>query len=235
MLQTAIEAAQQAGQLIAERFPKKRNVTIKGYRDIVTEVDTAAETIILDLIRARFPDHAILSEEAGGAAIADGPTWVVDPLDGTTNYAHRLAFSSVSIGLLDHGEPILGVIYDPLRDQLFAAERSRGATLNGIPIETSGIAHLDHAVVSLDWGHSDRDREKTLGFLGRIAPRCGTVRALGSAALAQAYVAAGSLDAYLSLVAKPWDAAAGLLIATGQVRLVRPPDGVVGEVLAHKV
>jgi myo-inositol-1(or 4)-monophosphatase len=106
------------------------------------------------------------------------------------------------------------VIYDPLRDQLFAAERARGATLNGTPLETSRIVRLDHAIVALDWGHSDRDREKTLGFLGRVAPRCGTVRALGSAALAQAYVAAGSLDAYLSLVAKPWDAAAGLLIAT---------------------
>jgi myo-inositol-1(or 4)-monophosphatase len=214
MLQTAIEAARQAGQLIAERLPAQRSVTVKGYRDIVTEVDTAAERIILALIRARFPEHAILSEEAGGDAIGDGPTWVVDPLDGTTNYAHRLPLSSVSIGFLEGGEPIVGVIYDPLRDQLFAAERSKGATLNGAPIATSTVARIDHAVISLDWGHGDWDREMTLGLLGRIAPRCGTVRALGSAALAQAYVAAGNLDAYLSLVAKPWDAAAGLLIAT---------------------
>jgi myo-inositol-1(or 4)-monophosphatase len=214
MLQTAIEAARQAGRLIVERFPAQRNVTVKGYRDIVTEVDTSAEAIILELIRARFPEHAILSEEAGGEAIGDGPTWVVDPLDGTTNYARRMPFSSVSIGVLEQGEPVAGVIYDPLRDQLFAAERSGGATLNGTPIRTSEIARIDHAIVSLDWGHDDRDREETIGFLGRIAPRCGTVRALGSAALAQAYVAAGWLDAYLSLVAKPWDAAAGLLIAT---------------------
>ena len=214
MLQTAIEAAQRAGQLIADRFPAHRSVTVKGYRDIVTEADTAAEKVILDLIRARFPDHAILSEEAGGEAIGDGPTWVIDPLDGTTNYARRLPFSTVSIGVLIHGEPVAGVIYDPLRDQLFAAERAKGATLNGAPIQTSEISRIEHAIVGLDWGHSDEDREKTLGFLERIAPRCGTVRALGSAALAQAYVGAGWLDAYLSLVAKPWDAAAGLLIAT---------------------
>jgi myo-inositol-1(or 4)-monophosphatase len=214
MLQTAIEAARRAGQLIAERFPAQRSVTVKGYRDIVTEVDTAAEKVILDLIRARFPAHAILSEEAGGEAIGDEPTWVVDPLDGTTNYSRRLPLSTVSIGVLERGVPVVGVIYDPLRDQLFAAERSKGATLNGAPIRTSEIDRIGHAAIGLDWGHSDRDREKTVGFLQRIAPRCGTVRALGSAALAQAYVAAGWLDAYFSLVAKPWDVAAGLLIAT---------------------
>ena len=212
MLQTAIEAARMAGKVIAERFPAARNVTIKGYRDIVTEVDTAAEAIILRLIRERFPSHAILSEEAGGSAIGDGYTWVIDPLDGTTNYARRLPISTVSIGVLERGEPVVGVIYDPLRDQLFVAERGKRATLNDEPIAASKIARLDHAVIGLDWGRSDQDREKTLQFLLRIAPRCGTLRALGSAALAQAYVAAGWLDGYLNLIAKPWDGAAGALI-----------------------
>ncbi len=212
MLQTAIEAARRAGQLIAERFPAPRNVTVKGYRDIVTEVDTAAEAVILQLIRERFPGHAILSEEAGGSTIDDGYTWVIDPLDGTTNYARRLPISSVSIGVLERGEPVVGVIYDPLRDQLFVAEQRKGATLNDEPISASEIARLDHAVIGFDWGHSDQDREKTLQLLLRIAPRCGTLRALGSAALAQAYVAAGWLDGYLNLIAKPWDAAAGVLI-----------------------
>jgi myo-inositol-1(or 4)-monophosphatase len=212
MLETAIEAARRAGQVIVERYPNERHITVKGYRDIVTEVDKAAETAILDLIRDRFPDHAILSEEAGGSGIGDGYTWVVDPLDGTTNYAHRVPFFGVSIGVLEKGEPALGVIHDPLRAQTFVAERRQGASLDGVPMGASKIARLDHAVAGLDWGHSDEVRERMLGLLLRVAPRCGTVRALGSAALALAYVAAGWLEAYLHLALKPWDAAAGALL-----------------------
>ncbi len=212
MLQTAIEAARRAGQVIAGQYPAGRAITVKGYRDIVTEADTAAETVILDLIRERFPDHAILSEEAGGDGIGDGYTWVVDPLDGTTNYARHVPAFAVSIGVLERGEPVIGVVYDPLRDQLFVAERGGGATLNGDLIHTSQVACLGHAVVGLDWGRSDEDRERTLDVLLRVAPRCGTVRALGSAVLMQTYVAAGWLDGYFNLMVKPWDAAAGMLI-----------------------
>jgi len=212
MLKTAVEAARRAGLVIVDRYPAGHDVTVKGYRNIATEVDTAAETVILDLIRARFPDHAILSEEVGGQGIDDGSTWVVDPLDGTTNYARRFPIFCVSIGLLQGREPLIGVIHDPLRDQTFVAERGSGAELNGAPIRVSRVARLDHAVVSLDWGHSDEDRGRTLGSLNRVAPRCGTVRALGSAALALAYVAAGWLEAYFNLMMKPWDAAAGILL-----------------------
>ena len=212
MLKTAVEAARRAGEVIVDRYPAGHDVTVKGYRNIATEVDTAAETVILDLIRARFPDHAILSEEAGGQGIGDGYTWVVDPLDGTTNYARRFPIFCVSIGLLQGREPLIGVIHDPLRDQTFVAERGSGAELDGAPIRVSRVARLDHAVVSLDWGHSDEDRGRTLGALNRVAPRCGTVRALGSAALALAYVAAGWLEAYFNLMMKPWDAAAGILL-----------------------
>ena len=218
MLQTAIEAARKAGQIIVERFSGERNVTVKGYRDIVTEVDILAEGVILDLIRARFPDHAILSEEASGGTgkvtggLAEGHTWVVDPLDGTTNYARRIPAFVTSIGVLGRGEPVVGVVYDPLRDQLFVAERGRGATLNGEPIHASGIARLDHAVVGLDWSHSDEGRRQTLDMLYRVAQRCGTVRSFGSAVLMQCYVAVGWLDAYFNLMLKPWDVAAATLI-----------------------
>jgi myo-inositol-1(or 4)-monophosphatase len=212
MLQTAIEAAHRAGKVIAERYPDERNVTVKGYRDIVTEVDTAAESIIIDLIGERFPDHAILSEEAGGAGIGAGTTWVIDPLDGTTNYAHRVPCFCVSVGVLVGGEPLAGVIYDPLRDQTFAAERGKGATLDGKPIRASRTSHLSHTVLGLDWGHSDAVRDRVLEILLRIAPRCGTVRALGSAALALVYVAAGWMDGYFNLALKPWDTAAGTLL-----------------------
>jgi len=214
MLKTAVEAARRAGRLIVERYPAGHTVTVKGYRDITTEVDAAAERVILDLIRDRFPGHAILSEEAGGDGIGDGYTWVVDPLDGTTNYTRRLPIFSVSIGLLEGGEPLIGVVHDPLCDQTFVAERGGGARLDGAPIRASRVARLEHAMVSLDWGHSDAERGQTLWWLTQVAPRCGTVRALGSAALALAYVAAGWLEAYFNLMMKPWDAAAGMLLVS---------------------
>ncbi len=212
MLQTAIEAARRAGQVIAERYPTGRNATFKGYRDLVTETDVAAEAVILDLIRARFPDHAILAEEGGGNEASGDYTWVVDPLDGTTNYAHHVPVFSTSIGVLERNQPIIGVIHEPLREQIFVAERGKGVTLNGEPIHVSSTSRLIHSVVALDWGHSDEVRGQTLELLLQIAPRCGTVRALGSAALALAYVAAGWLDAYFNLSLKPWDTAAGTLL-----------------------
>ena len=212
MLETALEAARRAGQVIVERYPTTHTLTVKGYRDIATEVDIAAEAVILDLIRARFSDHAILSEEAGGSGIGSGYTWVVDPLDGTTNYAHRLPVFTVSIGVLEGGQPLIGVIHDPLREQTFVAERGAGARLDGASLHVSRVARLSHAVIGLDWGHSDEVRGRTLDLLRQVAPRCATVRALGSAALALAYVAAGWLDAYFNLMMQPWDVAAGTLL-----------------------
>jgi myo-inositol-1(or 4)-monophosphatase len=214
MLQTAVEAARRAGEVIVERYPAGHTLTIKGYRDIVTEADTAAEAVILELVRARFPDHAILSEEAGGDGIGDGYTWVVDPLDGTTNYAHRLPIFSVSIGVLQGGEPLVGVVHDPLRDHIFVAERGAGARLDGAPLRVSWVERLERAAVSLDWGHSDAERRWTMDAVRQVAPRCATVRALGSAALALAYVAAGWLDAYFNFMMKPWDVAAGTLLVS---------------------
>ncbi len=214
MLQTAIEAARRAGQIITEHYATVHAITVKGYRDIATEADTLAEAAILGLIRERFPQHTVLSEEAGGSGIGEGITWVVDPLDGTTNYAHRLPGFAVSIGVLEHGDPVLGVVYDPLRDYMFVAERGKGATLNGEAIHVSRIAILGHAVVGLDWGRDDAVRERTLACLGRVARRCGTIRALGSATLMLAYVAAGWLDGYFNLMLKPWDIATGLLLIT---------------------
>lgn len=225
MLQTAIEAAHRAGRIITERYAAVHAITVKGYRDIATEVDAAAEAAILGLIHERFPDHAILSEEAGGSGIGAGITWVVDPLDGTTNYAHRLPSFAVSVGVLEQGRPLLGVVYDPLREQTFVAERGKGATLNGVAIRASRIANLGHAVVGLDWGHADEVRERTLTYLCRVARRCGTVRAWGSAALMLAYVAAGWLDGYFNIAVKPWDAAAGVLLVAEAGGRCSTPDG----------
>ncbi len=214
MLQTAIEAARKAGRMIAERYPGGRSITVKGFRDVVTDADIAAEEVILELIQARFSDHTIVSEEAKGREISSGYTWVVDPLDGTTNYTHHHPVFAVSIGVLKGGEPLIGVIHDPLRDHTFVAEQGYGARLNDKPIHVSRAASLENALVGLDWGHSNEVRERILLFLHRIVPKCGTLRVLGSATLALAYVAAGWLDAYFHIGLKPWDTAAGMLIIT---------------------
>ena len=132
LLQTAIEAARRAGRASAGRYPGGRSLTVKGLRDLVTDADTAAEAVILDLLRARFPDHTIVSEEAGGREISSGYTWVVDPLDGTTNYTHHHPVFAVSIGVLKGGEPLIGVIHDPLRDQTFVGERRGGIRTGGV-------------------------------------------------------------------------------------------------------
>ncbi len=214
MLQTAIEAARQAGRVIAERYPAGRTVTVKGYRDLVTEADIAAEEVIIDLIQGRFPDHTIVSEEAGGSEITNDYTWIVDPLDGTTNYVHHHPVFAVSIGLMKRGDPLIGVIYDPLRDQMFVAHRGGGARLNNVPIHVSRVANLGNALVGMDLGHTNEVRKRILFYLYQIAPHCGTLRVMGSAALAMAYVAAGWLDAYFHLGLKPWDTAAGMLMIT---------------------
>jgi len=225
ILETAIEAAQRAGQVIVERYSAGHTFTVKGYRDVSTEVDTAAEAIIMGLVRDRFPGHAILSEEAGGSPIGDGFTWVVDPLDGTTNYAHRLPVFATSIGVLQGGAPLVGVIYDPLREHMFIAEQGGGARLNGAPLRVSRVSDLGQAAVGTDWGYDDELREQVLASLHRISPRCGTVRTLGSATLALAYVAAGWLDCYFHLKLSPWDAAAGMLLINEAGGRVSTPAG----------
>jgi len=214
LLQTAIEAARRAGQLIAERYPMQREVSRKGYRDLVTETDIAAEEVILNLIRERFPDHATLSEETAGGEIGEGYTWVIDPVDGTSNYTHRLPIFSVSVALLHRGRPLIGVVYDPMRDHLFVGKRGSGATLNSKPLRISAISQLHEALIGFDWARDEEKRNHLLSRLQRVAPLCHTVRALGSAALGLTYVAAGWLDGYFHLALHPWDAAAAMLLIT---------------------
>ena len=211
-LETAVHAARAAGQILVERLPNPREVQVKGFRDIVTDADLAAEQAVIQTIRAQFPDHALLTEENGASAGRAPYAWVVDPLDGTTNYSRRLPWFSVSIGLMHGDALILGVVYEPLRDYLFAAQRGRGATLNGAPIQVSALDQMSHTVIGLDWAHAQADRRDIVSSLKQLAPACGTLRGMGSAALGLAYVAAGWLDAYFHIGLKPWDLAAGVLL-----------------------
>ncbi|WP_376792415.1 inositol monophosphatase family protein [Thermoflexus sp.] len=214
-LLTAIEAALAGGAVLRTYWPMSRHVQEKGFRDWVTSADLAAQEAIVTVIRRHSPEHRILAEEGGhgtGEQIEEGVVWVVDPLDGTTNFARRFPCFSVSIGLLVDGEPVVGAIYDPLKDMLFTAARGRGAFLNGKPIRVSETERLEQALVGLDWGHRNETREQILGWLSRLAVRCQTVRAIGSAALGMAYVAAGWLDLYFHFALQPWDVAAAAVI-----------------------
>lgn len=225
LLEIALEAVHQAGEELRARLGKEHVVEQKGYRDVVTAADRAAESAVLSTIEARFPDHAILSEEAGASAGHSPYTWVVDPLDGTTNFSRGHPTFSVSVGVLHQGTPVVGVVHDPVREQTFAAVQGEGATVNGEPIAVSRFSRLAHSLVALDWAHADEDRAWVVECLGRLAPSCRTVRSLGSAALALAYVGAGWVDVYFARGLGPWDAAAGSLIITESGGRITRPDG----------
>lgn len=213
MLETAIEAARQVGQILLEEFGKSQEITIKGLRDIVTEADLAAQAQAIEIIRARHPDHDIWAEEVGQTpGGASDYCWIVDPLDGTTNYSRGFPCFSVSIALSHQGELIVGVVYDPLRDQLFRAQRGQGAYLNDDRIHVGSTQRLIDAVISLDWAHEQGLRCQMAQLVAKIAPGVRTLRSTGSAALGLCSVAAGWTDVYFHLSLKPWDVAAASAI-----------------------
>ncbi len=213
MLETAIEAARQVGQVLVEQFGTPQEIKSKGMRDIVTRADLMAQAKAVEVIRARYPDHDILGEELdqmpGGAS---DYCWIVDPLDGTTNYSHGNPCFSVSIAVSYRWEVILGVVYDPFRDQLFQAQRGQYAYLNDHRIQVSAIKRLIDAIVGLDWAHKQEVRCQTARLAAKVAPQVGTLRSIGSAALGLCSVAVGWTDAYFNLSLKPWDVAAASVI-----------------------
>ncbi len=212
-LRTAIKAARAAGQIIMEKYHHPVKARAKGFRDLVTEADIAAQEAIVALLTESFPSHAILAEENLGSLDELGEyTWIVDPLDGTTNYAFRLPVFSISIALAHREEPILGVVYDPTRDHLFHAELGQGAFLNDKPLGVAKRGELIGTLLAFDWARDPQIRESVLRIVNHLAPQVGTIRALGSASLAPCYVAAGWLDAYLHAHLSPWDAAAATVI-----------------------
>ncbi len=234
-LQTARRAARAAGKIMREKLNGARDIHSKGARDIVTDADYAADHAVRTILRARFPYDHVLSEEdapdvreklwARVARSTDERLWVIDPLDGTTNYAHRLPSFCVSIALLQRGAVQIGVVYDPLRDELFAAERGRGAVLNGVPIAVSATRRFVDAVVGTEWARDQKLRERTAAIFSRMVARATTARAFGSAALSLCYVAAGRLDAYFHFSLSPWDVAAAALIIEEAGGRVTTPTG----------
>ncbi len=206
--------AWQAGRILRDGYEKEHQVDYKGVIDLVTEVDRQSEAYLLGEIRRRFPGHRVLAEESGGLDGNDGDLWYVDPLDGTVNYAHRIPIFCVSIAYAQDGEMRLAAIYDPMRDEMFTAERGHGARLNGRPIRVSGATELGKSLLVTGFPYNMwTSPVDNLENFARFSKRTQGVRRLGSAALDLAYVAAGRFDGFWELSLQPWDVAAGGLIA----------------------
>lgn len=213
MLDFAVDVARRAGTLLHEGLSRPREIKFKGAIDLVTEMDVAAEKLILEAIRERFPDHAVLAEESGASeATTSGYKWVVDPLDGTTNYAHGLPIFCVSIGLEKDGEPVLGVIYAPVLGEMYAAEAGKGATLNGQPIRVSAVDDLQRSLLVTGFPYDVQVKQTNLHHFSKFIHQAQAVRRLGSAAIDLAWVAAGRFDGFWEPRLAPWDLCAGSVI-----------------------
>lgn len=213
-LDEVIRWAKEAGALLRQGFGKRHDVRYKGLIDPVTEMDRASEALLLERIREAFPHHAIISEESGALSGDREHRWYIDPLDGTVNYAHGLPIFAVSLAYYEGNQPCLGVVYDPMRDECFYAERGKGAFINDQPIQVSATPDLIHALLVTGFPYDlDGHRPDNLDLFALFTRRTQGVRRLGSAALDLCYVASGRLDGYWELELAPWDLAAGVLIA----------------------
>lgn len=212
LIATAELAARAAGAEARRLLEAGVQPRDKGFRQWVTAGDVAAQEAAVAVIRGRYPDHAIVAEEGNGdASIPQGVTWFVDPVDGTTNYARQLPFFCVSVAAAIDLQPVVGVIYDPVRDQMFLGVRGQGATLDGQRIRAMSNKLAD-AIIAFDSPPDPEPRQRQWDIMQALSSRCRTVRELGSAALGMAYVAAGRVDAYLHMDVQPWDVAAGALL-----------------------
>ena len=213
----AIETALSAGVMLRERLPLDRTIDFKGVIDLVTDADRAAEALIKSAITSQFPDHRFVGEESsflsGDQPVqSDLHSWLVDPLDGTTNYAHRYPHFAVSIGLEHAGSLVLGVVYDPMLNELFVAERGGGATLNDAPIGVSTIDRLDRSLLATGFAYEQEKLAENARVWTGLLSLAQALRRSGSAALNLCYVACGRLDGYWERPLNVWDMAAGSLI-----------------------
>jgi len=212
-LEIAQVAAIKAGRILRERISGNREVSYKGEINLVTEMDRLSERTVVETILEAFPGHGVLAEEEAKIENGSEFLWIIDPLDGTTNYAHGYPSFSVSIGLERSGDVIAGVVYDPMRDELFSAEREKGAFLNGKPISVSKNDILIRSLLATGFPY-DRavSKDNNLNYFNALIMASQEIRRSGSASLDLCSVAAGRLDGYWELKLHPWDVAAGVLI-----------------------
>jgi len=225
-LPAAREAALAAGRLLRRGLGEAVEVDYKGAVDLVTNFDRLAQEVIVGRLSAAHPDHAILAEEGLRPRGEPEFLWVIDPLDGTTNFAHRLPVFAVSIGLMFGGAPVLGVVLDPVRRDLFTATAGGGAFLNGRPLRVSGVGDLDRSLLATGFPYDIRDSPvNNLDHFQNFCLRAQAVRRCGSAALDLCYLACGRFDGFWELKLKPWDVAAGGLIVLEAGGRVSDLDG----------
>jgi myo-inositol-1(or 4)-monophosphatase len=222
MAELCAEAARRGGAVVRERFGQLRTIEYKGGIDLVTDADKASEAAVLEFLWARLPEAAVLAEESGvSGAPPGGLRVIVDPLDGTTNYAHGLPIFAVNVAVEDREGVLAGATYDPTRDELFVAARGRGATLNGAPIGVSVHAELRRSLLVTGFPYDiHQDFQLPLRMFGAFLSQARAIRRLGSAALDCAYVACGRMDGFWESKLKPWDLAPGIL-------LIREAGGIV--------
>ncbi|KAA3619531.1 MAG: inositol monophosphatase [Calditrichaeota bacterium] len=215
LLTVAIHAAQLGGEVLQTHLSRVKYYEInqKGEFDFATRVDRAAERVIIDFVLEKFPDHQILAEE-GGALGGEAPyKWIIDPLDGTTNYLHDVRAFAVSIAVMLNNEPVVGVVFDPMRPELFTATKGGGAFLNGSKINVSSNEILGQCLLATGFPFRCKDKiDPYLESFKRFFERTSGIRRIGSAALDLAYVAAGRFDGFWELDLKEWDIAAGVLL-----------------------
>ncbi len=233
LVEACAEAARRGGAVLRERWGERRVVEYKGGIDLVTDADRASEEALLGFLRGRFPGSAVLAEESGASGPGSGgPRFYVDPLDGTTNYAHGVPHVAVVVAAEDSGGLAAGATYQPLRDELFAAGRGLGATLGGEPIRVSRARSLGEAMLATGFPYDVRERpELPLRLLGACVTRARAIRRFGSAALDLAWVACGRYDGFWELGLKAWDVAAGILLVREAGGAVADLDG--GDDMLH--
>jgi myo-inositol-1(or 4)-monophosphatase len=228
MLNVAVMAARRGGDILIRKIPKlaKLDVEQKGRNDFVSEADYAAEGAVIDVIQKHYPDHAIIAEESGAQGESDH-TWVIDPLDGTTNYLQGFPVFCVSIGLMHNGRMECGAVYDPLRQEIFTASRGQGAQLDGHKIRVTGRIDLERSLIGTGFPYRDSNMALApyMKMLEKAITETAGIRRCGSAALDLCYVASGRLDAFWETGLSIWDIAAGALIIREAGGIISGLDG----------
>ena len=213
LLNIAVRAARSAGTIINRRVNTSKKVSYKGIVDLVTDVDNLCEERIVSIITRRFPEHSILAEELGGIAKESDYKWIIDPIDGTTNFYHSYPFFSVSVAVEYKGEIVAGVVYDPVKKELFHSVKGRGAFLNEKRLHVSEVKAIEQSLLSTGFPYDLRSSsENNIDNWIKFIRRAQAVRRDGSAALDLCYVAAGRFDGFWEIKLKPWDVAAGSLM-----------------------
>ena len=212
-LDVALEATATAGEIIRGGWDSDRQITFKGRADIVTDIDVAAEKAVLEILTSAFPQFGILAEESQPVAGESPYRWVVDPLDGTRNYAQSIPHFCTIVALAEGDDIVAGVVYDPVREETFTAAKGQGAFLNGAPITVSETTEIARSLLSFDLGYVDEKAGLAIDMLRSLWPGMYSVRMMGSAGLGLAYAASGRVDLFFHHSLSPWDVAAGLVLA----------------------